>query len=383
MMITRGADDVIRRWDAGNGKELGQSPSQADTNAASPRWQNRRLPNADGTIRLHAVVDAKNCTASKGHANGQASRLLARQQDLARRASAMNDPVVRRRQGIDSSISSSRSKRRPWQAAARRRYPATGQGIAFSPTAKRSQPINAPQPRPDPPRLGRGQRPDQPGKLVLWDVATAGDPSGSPLPVPAHRQYARLLSRGRLIATDKADQTVSLVEIAAARKRALLGQPDTGVPTQPLGPVVNFVGGRGQATGIMNTPLAFSRDRQLLASRGPTGPSASGKRLRKESAVPRPCRRRQRRRFSAYGKALAVASSTPPRSLGRGPRFKRETTPTGSRGGGRRQIELLWRPLSAMTPRKAAPQASRALASAPQTGRADVARGRLQAGAAG
>src|SRR5260370_420728 len=97
-MLSRGSDNVIRRWDAATGKELGQfaEPTPIGTTGVvfSPDGKTAALPHAFGYVRLHAVADGKKLHQLKGHTNGTAA--LAFSPDSKRLASRGNvDNIIR------------------------------------------------------------------------------------------------------------------------------------------------------------------------------------------------------------------------------------------------------------------------------------------------
>src|SRR5204862_199057 len=75
IMFSRGADDIIRRWDAQSGKELGQFTEPKGTLSAvfSTDGNSVAFANADGPTGLYSTVHGKLLHQVIGHRNGAAS----------------------------------------------------------------------------------------------------------------------------------------------------------------------------------------------------------------------------------------------------------------------------------------------------------------------
>src|SRR5207244_307227 len=73
-MLTRGADNVVRLWNAHTGEALGQfqEPKGTVGVAFSPDGTTAAMANSDGSIRLHAADTGKELHKLKGHQNGTA-----------------------------------------------------------------------------------------------------------------------------------------------------------------------------------------------------------------------------------------------------------------------------------------------------------------------
>jgi len=268
-MLSRGVDNVIRRWDAATGKELGQFTEPKGTTGVvfSPDGKTAALVNANGSIRLHAVADGKELRQLKGHTNGTAA--LAFSPDSKRLASRGNvDNIIRVydvAQGSELKQINVPAPKAPgggFGVAA-----PVGRGLAFSPDGQtlaaafntNSVPI-------------RGGQPQVAGDnmLRLWDVATGKEIRKITLPLQRTVTNLAYSPDGRLLATENADRTLSLWEIASGKERALLGTAATPVG-QPAAAFGIAVAGGGPVLGGPLTPatLAFSPEGDLLATRGP------------------------------------------------------------------------------------------------------------------
>jgi WD40 repeat protein len=268
-MLSRGADNVIRRWDAATGKELGQFTEPKGTTGVvfSPDGKTAALVNANGSVRLYAVADGKELRQLKGHTNGTAA--LAFSPDSKRLASRGNvDNFIRvydAAQGSELKQINVPAPKAPgggFGVAA-----PVGRGLAFSPDGQtlaaafntNSVPI-------------RGGQPQVAGDnmLRIWDVATGKEIRKITLPVQRTVTNLAYSPDGRLLATENADRTFSLWEIASGKERALLGTAAAPVG-QPATAFTVAVAGGGPVPGGPLTPntLAFSPDGDLLATRGP------------------------------------------------------------------------------------------------------------------
>jgi WD40 repeat protein len=273
-MVSRGADNVIRRWDAATGKELGQFAEPKGTTGVvfSPDGKTAALVNANGSVRLHAVADGKELRQLKGHTNGTAA--LAFSPDSKRLASRGNvDNIIRVydvAQGSELKQINVPAPKAPgggfgggFGVAA-----PVGRGLAFSPDGQTlAAAFNANSPGPV-----RGGQPQVAGDnmLRLWDVATGKEIRKITLPLQRTVTNLAYSPDGRLLATENADRTFSIWEIASGKERALLGTAAAPVG-QPATAFTVAVAGGGPALGGPLTPatLAFSPEGDLLATRGP------------------------------------------------------------------------------------------------------------------
>jgi WD40 repeat protein/beta-lactamase regulating signal transducer with metallopeptidase domain len=265
-VVSWGDDRVVRRWEAATGKLLGafSAPPRTTRAALSSDGRTVALANADNTIRLYDTGTGKELHQFKSHANGTAS--LAFSPDgkmLASRDSADNSILL-------FDVGAGRELRRIVLRA--RREPAqgtvvifgggggsggTGAGMSFSPDG---QLLVAPGP-------GGG---DSGNTLVLLDVAAGKELRKIELPQPI--TSLAFAPNGRTLATENADRTITLWEVASGKKRTQLGKAAANRP-QPNGRDmrVSFVidgmgGGFSEPAGPVG--LAFSPDGRALAARG-------------------------------------------------------------------------------------------------------------------
>jgi WD40 repeat protein len=268
-MLSRGADNVIRRWDAATGKELGQFAEPKGTTGVvfSPDGKTVALVNSNGSVRLHAIADGKELRQLKGHTNGTAA--LAFSPDSKRLASRGNVDNIIRVYDVDQgselkqiNVPAPKAPGGGFGVAA-----PVGRGLVFSPDGQtlaaafnaNSLPI-------------RGGQPQAAGDNMLrfWDVATGKEIRKITLPLQRTVTNLAYSPDGRLIAAENADRTFSLWEIASGKERAILGT--AAAPAgQPTTAFTVAVAGGGPALGGPLTPatFAFSPLGDLLATRGP------------------------------------------------------------------------------------------------------------------
>ena len=268
-MVSRGADNVIRRWDAATGKELGQFAEPKGTTGVvfSPDGKTAALANANGSVRLHAVADGTELRQLKGHTNGTTA--LAFSPDSKKLASRGNvDNLIRVydvAQGSELKQINVPAPKAPgggFGVAA-----PVGRGLVFSPDGQTlAAAFNAS------PVAIRGGQPQVAGDnmLRLWDVATGKEIRKITLPVQRTVTNLAYSPDGRLLATENADRTFSVWEIASGKERALLGAAAAPAGQPPTAFTVAVAGGGPVPTGPL-TPatFAFSPDGDLLATRGP------------------------------------------------------------------------------------------------------------------
>jgi WD40 repeat protein len=267
-VVSWGTDRVLRRWESATGKSLGEFPAPQGTTLAvlSPDGQTAALANADNTIRFLETSTGKERFRIKGLPNGAATlgfspdgKVLAVRggESTIRLYDAANGSELRQivlRPGNNPPpngviIIGGRG----------RRSGGSGPGLVFSPDGKL---LVAPGPN-----NGNAR-----ATLVIIDVST-----GKELRKIASTQAVRSFAfspDGRSLATENADRTVTLWEVASAKERGQMGKPvaaqeqpnggrmglrfvieglDAGEPAEPAGPV----------------GLAFSPDGGALAVRGP------------------------------------------------------------------------------------------------------------------
>src|SRR5262249_8745625 len=111
--------------------------------------------------------------------------------------------------------------------------------------------------------------PAVPDTLRVWDVATGKEIRKITLPKAGTTSLAYSFD-GRVLATENADQTVTLWEVVGGKERARLGTPqETPKTTGPT--AVSVIGGGVNPFGRVSPyapTIAFSPDGELLAARG-------------------------------------------------------------------------------------------------------------------
>lgn len=278
-LISRGADNVMRRWDVNTAEELGQfrEPPGTLSVAISPDGRTIAFGTNDAVIRLHDATTGKETKRLKGHANGTGSIVFSPNgKTLA--SHGLADNTIRLHDAIDGAelrqiVLQTDNAAGPGAFVARNPYLGVGAlTLAFSAD---SQTLVAQQP----PNIGQlvmvGGQP-QPGAqsattVRMWDVATGKDVRKFTLPPERGLGSIALSPDGRILATENADQTISLWEIASGKERRQLGKPVTA--GQP-GPGVRMVFAGGGGLGGIGRPvtsgstLAFSPDGTLLACKG-------------------------------------------------------------------------------------------------------------------
>ncbi len=259
-LISRGADNTIRRWNASTGDEVGSFPeTKGAVNVAfAPDGTILALTKTDGTIRVLAAADGKELHSFKGHANGAASLAFAPNSKML--ASCGNADGTIRLFDLDQGKEMRNITMPGATVAGNPGVVVFGggngggivrQGIAFSPDGQTiAVSINA-----GPALARRGGGPPGDSTLRLWDVGTGKEVRKITLATGRAVNQLAFSPNGRLLATDNADQTVSLWEIASGRERAVLGAPAADQTTPPAM--------EGAAIS-----LAFSPDGNLLAARG-------------------------------------------------------------------------------------------------------------------
>lgn len=281
-VVTWAADRMVGRWDAATGKLLGEFrvPTGTTVVALSPDGKTLARVAADNTIRIHDTNGGKELLQFKGAPRGASALVFS------------PDSSVLAERGTDGTIRlydpAKGAEMRPLAAQAAapqttefiaaaaavqvRGGGGTASGLVFSPDSKLlasagggpQQVMAAPTP------LGRAGRPSG-AAISLYDVSTGKVIRKIDL-TQAAVSFA-FSPDGRALATENADGSVSLWEVASGKERSRLGgRPAPPAPQQALPPgvqVVRTVGGGGFAAEPAGpAALAFSPDGRTLVVRG-------------------------------------------------------------------------------------------------------------------
>ncbi len=259
-VVTWGDDRVVRRWDSATGKSLGVFPAPHRTTLAAFSRDGRTvaLANEDGSIRLHDTTTGKELARFKGPATGTLALAFAPGgKVLAARGNG--DNTVRLYE-----VASKKEIRqlviRPKTAMGRQRFvvflnggdgqPGTGPGLLFSPDGKVvATPLGI--------EFGRSKG------LVFLDAATGKELRRIETSQPI-ASYA-FSPDSRTVATEYANGTITLWEVASGKQCAEWGQPPSNKPADK---------GAGMAVSIAfegELPFSGSADGPVGVSFSPDG----------------------------------------------------------------------------------------------------------------
>jgi WD40 repeat protein len=263
--VSWGGDGIIRRWEAASGKSLGQFPAPTGTTLAvfSAGGELVALANSDGTVRVHDTTSGKQIHRFTGTQAGNARRFnsgagLTFSPDgkvLAVRGSAdslirlydLNSGAEVRKIGLLNKNPAGPARAIVLAGPGR----SAGPGLAFSPDGRL---LVSPAPTGN--------------ELIVLDVAT-GKELRRIAPAQPVSSFA-FSPDGRVLATDNADRTVTLWEVASGKERAHLGRSAApqrnDARTAQLLRVGARVGNLPQQFGPVG--LSYSPDGRALAVRG-------------------------------------------------------------------------------------------------------------------
>jgi WD40 repeat protein len=262
-VLSWGGDQVVRRWDAATGRQLGEFPGPARTTRAAfaPDGRTAAFASADKTIRIHETATGKelrrlsgipgNVTALGFAPGGKV--LAARHGDNTIR---LYDVV----KGVELLQITLRpgGKQAPGNVIVLGgpRGRTRGPGLAFSPDGAL---LVAPRPG------GSGSL------LALFDTTTGKELRR--IESPQRVAGFAFSPDGRILATENADRTVTLWEVASAKERGRLGKPaaQRRPPDAGMGGFRVVLDGMALPSGEPSSPvgLTFSPDGRSLAARAP------------------------------------------------------------------------------------------------------------------
>ena len=276
--VSRANDGTVRRWDAVTGKVLTGFRLPQGPAAFSADGRSVAVGGGNGTIHILDTADGKERFQFKGHPRGAAA--LAFSPDGALLAERGADGVIRlydpakgeqvRPLAVQADNTGSTTGVLV-VAASGRITGGAGAGLAFSPDGRLLASAGSSSgvfpPGATAVTLTRGRSPG--AAITLHDVATGK--ALRKVETPQAVASFAFSPDGRVLATENADGSVGLWEVASGRERAHLG----GRPAPPPAPaatpaLVRAVGGfPGSAEPAGPTTLAFSPDGRLLVVRGP------------------------------------------------------------------------------------------------------------------
>jgi WD40 repeat protein len=277
--VSWGSDGTIRRWDTATGKTVGTFRLPGATVAISADGRTVAASGPDGTIRLFNSADGREVRHFKGAPRGAAG--LAFSPDGKALAERGADGVIRLYDpatGTESRQFASQGGSNPLPPGAvvvappRLGGSASASGLVFSPDGKLlAAPGSATTATTGAGAVNvrtatRGSR----ATITLYDVAT-GKPLRTIEPSVSVASFA-FSPDGRVLATENADDSLSLWEVASAKERARLGGRPAPVQPQPpvfATPQVVFAGGIGPGFAEPARPatLGFSPDGRVLVAR--------------------------------------------------------------------------------------------------------------------
>jgi WD40 repeat protein len=273
-LLSRGADNAIRTWNALTGAELRHFDEPAGTSSVgfSPDAKLGALGNGDGTLRVLHTADGKEKWQAKAHQGSVAAVAFSRDgKKLATRGA--HDGILR----IYDVEKGAELKQITWQTINAGNNGAVivrstntntpGAPLLFSPDGQTVVTYIAPQQL-----YVQGQQQVQPDSncFRFWDVATGKQIRQVELPPGRTVHHLAYSPDGRLLVSENLDKTVSLWEIASGRERSHLGEPVAAPPvtSSTAFVVINGVVRSGQVSAAVGVTIAVSPDGSLIASAG-------------------------------------------------------------------------------------------------------------------
>jgi WD40 repeat protein len=281
-VVSWGADRMIRRWEAATGKSVGAFPAPTGTTLAALSADSRviALANADNSIHLHETATGKELHQIKGQPGGIAALAFSPDgQVLATRGSDSTIRLYDVARGGELRPITPQVANNPAPGGVlaldvvKGRLVAGGgsrAGLVFSPDGKL---LAAPGPSssfPGGAKLPPGAR-SAGGTIDLYEVTTGKVVRKIEVSQPAV-SFA-FSPDGRVLATENADQSITLWEVASGKQRAELGKRAVNPPAETMKGVI-AVQAAARGVGVSAEPagpatLAFSPDGRALVARGP------------------------------------------------------------------------------------------------------------------
>jgi WD40 repeat protein len=273
-IVSVGADHTIRRWDATSGNELNQFAVPAGTTCLSfsPDGRSVALGNATAIV-IREVATGKEHLQLKGHTNGTAA--IGFSPDGKTLASRGGDNTIRLHDVAKGTelrqINAQAEVPNPNPGGALVRMGFGGSlGLVFSPDGKMVASAGPGGNAGAQIIINNGGRAMGPGNTInLWSVSTGKVVRTITLPQQRSAVSMAFSPDGRVLATENADRTITLWEVASGKERGHLGTPP-GAAGQPgvVRAGVMLVGGIGSSgTTASAHTLAFSPDARTLVAR--------------------------------------------------------------------------------------------------------------------
>jgi WD40 repeat protein len=273
-IVSRGAEGILRVWDADSGKEVRQIAEPPGTSAVlfSPGGKLVALGSNDGTVRLIDVADGKEKRQFKAHQGTIATLAFSADgQRLATRGSY--DGLLKIfdvEKGAELKQITYQNTNNGNGVVVVRAVNGTegGEPLAFSPDGKTLVTFVGSQQT-----FVQGQQQVQPDTNCLRFFDVAAGQEIRQIPMPAGRAIKHLVYShdSRLLISENLDKTVTLWEVASGQERSHFGQPVALPPATNMTSfvVINGINRSGPQMSPVGTTIAQSKDGSLIALPGP------------------------------------------------------------------------------------------------------------------
>ncbi len=279
-VVSRGSDRFIRCWNLADASEISRfrEPPNTQTVVFSPDGRIIACAGGGGVIRLYETATGKPMTQLKGHPNGTATLAYSPDGKTLASVGALGDTIrlydtVKGAELRPIVLQEANSAGTGAAFIIRGNLPGGGAlSVAFTPDGKTL--IAQIPPNSSAFMLNGGNpAPAAPTTLLrLFDVATGKELRKYALPSQRAVGSIAVSPDGRVLATENADGTVSLWELASGQERGQFGKVDVAAQPNTGGSAVAVpVLVRAGLTTAMGTSItvAFSPDGGLLACKGP------------------------------------------------------------------------------------------------------------------